>query len=213
MSTNNKVTASSKVRNSKAKYRTGKNELSESQLVVSFAPLFSPKDGMARVTFCGVEHSLINTKNGEKAIMRMVFSCLDETHEAPQNIAITCDYRLSEQNKLGKILALMGYEIKKSVETVDADDEFGIKTTVINPREIFDYFRSKCGLVFKANLMVATRKDKVTGERVPAPGLWDIDYKTLTPLLKDGEQLRDMLASDITDQEFENPEINMSDDE
>lgn len=213
MPTNNKVTASSKVRNTKAKYKTGKNDFSESQLVVSFAPLFSPIDGMVRVTFCGIEHSVINTQKGEKPVMRPVFSCLDETHEAPQNIGITCDYRLSERNKLGTILTIMGYEIKKSVETVDADDEFGVKTTVINPREIFDFFRSKTGLVFKANLMVATRKDKKTGERVPAPGLWDIDYKTLTPLLKDGEQLRDMLASDITDQEFENPEINMTDDE
>jgi hypothetical protein len=213
MSTNNKVTTSSKVRNTKAKYKTGKNDFSESQLVVSFAPLFSPKDNMARLTFCGIEHSIITVQKREKPVMRIVFSCLDETHEAPQNIAITCDYRLSERNKLGTILTIMGYEIKKSVETVDADDEFGVKTTVINPREIFDFFRSKTGLVFKANLMVATRKDKKTGERVPAPGLWDIDYKTLTPLLKDGEQLRDMLASDITDEEFENPEINMADDE
>lgn len=207
MATNNKV------RNTKAKYKTGKSEISESQLVVSFTPLFSPKDGRARLTFCGIEHSVITVQKREKPVMRIVFSCLDETHEAPQNIAITCDYRLSEQNKLGKILAVMGYEVKKSVETVDADDEFGIKSTVVKPREIFDYFRSKCGLVFKGNLMVATRKDKVTGERVPAPGLWDIDYKTLTPFLKDGEQLRDMLASDITDNDFENPEINMADDE
>lgn len=199
------------IRNRKAEYKTGKNEISESQLVVSFAPLFSPKDGQARITFCGIEHSVITVQNREKPIMRIVFSCLDETHEAPQNIAITCDYRLSEHNKLGKILSLMGYEVKKSIETVDADDEFGVKTTVVNPREIFDYFRSKCGLVFKANLIVATRKDKVTGEKIPAPGLWDIDYKTLTPFLKDGHQLRDMLASDITDNEFENPEINMSD--
>lgn len=207
MATNNKV------RNTKAKYKTGKSEISESQLVVSFTPLFSPKDGRARLTFCGIEHSVITVQKREKPVMRIVFSCLDETHEAPQNIAITCDYRLSEQNKLGKILAVMGYEVKKSVETVDADDEFGVKSTVVNPREIFDYFRSKCGLVFKGNLMVATRKDKITGERVPAPGLWDIDYKTLTPFLKDGEQLRDMLASDITDNDFENPEINMADDE
>lgn len=202
-----------KVRNTKAQsqYKTGKNQTSESQLVVSFSPLFSPKDGKARLTFCGVEHSTINTQKGEKPIMRIVFSCLDETHESPQNIAITCDYRLSEQNKLGQILAIMGYEIKKLVETVDDSDEFGVKTTIVNPREIFDFFRSKCGLVFKGNLIVATRKDKVTGEKMPAPGLWDIDYKSLIPFLKDGEQLRDMLASDITDEDFEAPRIDMSD--
>jgi len=205
-------TSTSKVRNTKAQYKVGKNEVSENQLKVSFAPLFSPKDGKARLTFCGVEHSIIKTNNNEKPVMRITFSCLDETHEAPQNLAITCDYRLSENNKLGQILAIMGYEIKKSTEVVDEDDEFGVKSTVANPREIFDFFRSKCGLVFKANLMEATRKDKRTGERVPAPGLWDIDYKTLTPFVKNGEQLRDMLASDVSDEEFENPKIDMADD-
>lgn len=208
-----KAKSSAKVRNTKAQYKTGKNQVSESQLIVSFSPQFSSKDGKARLTFCGVEHSTINTSKGEKPVMRIVYSCLDETHESPQNIAITCNYRLSENNKLGQVLAIMGYEIKKSVETVDDDDEYGVKTTIVNPRKIFDFFRSMCGLVYKANLLVATRRDKVTGERVPAPGLWDIDYKTLTPFLKNGEQLRDMLASDITDEDFENPEITMSDDE
>ncbi|NEQ20297.1 MAG: hypothetical protein F6K28_13840 [Microcoleus sp. SIO2G3] len=206
----------SKVSNRKAQYKTGKNDVSESQLVVSFSPLFSPKDGKARLTFCGIEHSTIEVmekgKKKEKPVMRITFSCLDETHEAPQNLAITCDYRLSEKNKLGQILTIMGYEIKKSIETVDEDDEYGTKTTVVNPREIFDFFRSKCGLVYKANLLEATRKNKTTGERVPAPGLWDIDYKTLVPFLKNGEQLRDMLASDVSDEEFENPRIDMADD-
>ncbi|WP_414589112.1 hypothetical protein [Scytonema sp. PCC 10023] len=208
-----KQSNTSKVRNSKAQYKTGKNEISESQLVVSFNPLLSPKDGKARLTFCGIEHSTITVKSIEKPVMKITFSCLDETHEAPQNLAITCDYRLSEKNKLGQILAIMGYEIKKSNEVVDEDDEYGVKSTVVNPREIFDFFRSKCGLVYKANLLVATRKNKTTGERVPAPGLWDIDYKTLVPFLKNGEHLRDMLASDVTDEEFENPRIDMADDE
>lgn len=216
MATTKKQSTTSKVSNRKAEYKTGKNDVSESQLVVSFSPLFSPKDGKARLTFCGIEHSTIEVmekgKKREKSVMRITFSCLDETHEAPQNLAITCDYRLSENNKLGQILAIMGYEIKKTAEVVDENDEYGVKTTVVNPREIFDFFRSKCGLVFKANLMVASRKDKTTGERVPAPGLWDIDYKSLIPFLKNGEQLRDMLASDITDEEFENPKIDMADD-
>ncbi|NMG11942.1 hypothetical protein [Brasilonema sp. UFV-L1] len=204
---------SAKVRNTKAQYRTGKNQVSESQLTVGFSPQRSTKDGKARLTFCGIEHTTITVNGNEKPVMRLVFSCLDETHESPQNIAITCDYRLSENNKLGQVLAIMGYEIKKSVETVDDDDEYGVKTTIVNPREIFDFFRSKCGLVFKGNLLVATRKDKATGERVPAPGLWDIDYKSLTPKLKNGEQERDMLASDVSDEDFENPEIAMFDDE
>jgi hypothetical protein len=212
MTTTKKQSATSKVQNRKAQYKTGKNEVSESQLIVSFSPLFSPKDGKARLTFCGIEHSSITVKGNEKPVMKITFSCLDETHEAPQNLAITCDYRLSEKNKLGQILSIMGYEIKKSTEVLDENDEFGVKSTVVNPREIFDFFRSRCGLVFKAYLMVATRKDKTTGERVPAPGLWDIDYKSITPFLKNGEQLRDMLASDVTDEEFENPKIDMSDD-
>ncbi len=202
----------SKVRNTKAQYKTGKNHIAESQLKVSFAPKFSSIDGKARLTFCGIEHSIITVKGIEKPIMRITFSCLDETHDAPQNLAITCDYRLSEKNKLGQILAIMGYEIKTSIEIVDEDDEYGTKTSIVNPQEIFDFFRSKCGLVFKADLMVGSRKDKITGERVPAPGIWDIDYKTLVPFLKNGEQLRDMLASDITDEDFKNPHIDMSDD-
>jgi len=138
---------------------------------------------------------------------------LDETHEAPQNLGITCDYRLSENNKLGRTLAIMGYEIKKSIEIIDEDDEYGVRTTIVNPRDIFDFFRSKCGLVFKANLITATRKNKTTGEQVPVPGLWDIDYKTLVPFLKNGEQLRDMLASEISDTDFKNPQVDMADDE
>jgi hypothetical protein len=208
-----KQSATSKVSNRKAQYKTGKNDISESQLKVSFAPLFSPKDGKARLTFCGIEHSTITVNGNEKPVMKITFSCLDETHEAPQNLAITCDYRLSEKNKLGQILSIMGYDIKKSTEVIDEDDEFGVKSTVVNPREIFDFFRSKCGLVFKGNLVTATRKNKTTGERIPAPGLWDIDYKSLIPFLKNGEQLRDMLASDVTDEDFENPKIDMSDDE
>lgn len=202
---------SAKVRNTKAQYKTGKNEISESQLIAAFNPQFSAKDGKARLTFCGVEHTVISLNGNEKPVMKIVYSVLDETHEAPQNIAITCDYRLSQNNRLGQILAIMGYEIKKSVEVVDKDDEFGTKTTIVNPREIFDFFRSKCGLVYKANLLVATRKDKTTGERTPAPGLWDIDYKTIEPFIKNGEQLRDMLASDVSDEDFEHPEIAMSD--
>lgn len=202
---------SAKVRNTKAQYQTGKNQVSESQLVASFAPQFSAKDGKGRLTFCGIEHTTITVNGNEKPVMRLVYSVLDETHEAPQNIAITCDYRLSETNRLGQILKIKGYEFKKAVEVVDIDDEFGTKTTIVNPQEIFDFFRSKCGLVYKANLVVATRKDKSTGERVPAPGLWDIDYTTIEPFIKNGEQLRDMLASDVSDEDFENPEIAMSD--
>lgn len=213
MTTAKKPTTTSKVRNTKATFKTGKNKQAESLMKRSFEPLFSPKDGKARLTFCGVEHSIIewsdNGKKREKPVMKLVFSCFDVTHETPANIAITCEYRLSEKNRLGQILTVMGYEFKKETINVDKDDEFGTRVKHTDPSEIFDFLRSQCGLVFKGNLTVAIRKNK-TGERVERPGLWDIDYKTLEPkLLKTGEQERDMLASDVSDEDFENPDIAM----
>ncbi|NJM22997.1 MAG: hypothetical protein HC907_32075 [Richelia sp. SM1_7_0] len=211
-----KQPTASKVRNTKASFKTGKNEQAESLIKRSFEPLFSPKDGKARLTFCGVEHSVIewtdNGKHREKPVMKLVFSCFDVTHESPANIAITCEYRLSEKNRLGQILTIIGYEFADKNEIVDEDDEFGTRVKHTDPSEIFDFLRGQCGLVFKGNLTVAIRKNK-TGEYVERPGLWDIDYKTLQPkLLKTGEQERDMLASDISDEDFENPEIAMASD-
>ena len=210
----NQSKSKSKVQSKNLTFKNGKNEVAESLMKRSFKPLFSPKDGKARLTFCGVEHDLLewidNGKKREKPVMKLVFSCFDVTHEAPANIAITCEYRLSEQNRLGQILKVMGYEFKEETVTVDSDDEFGIQTKQSDPREIFDFLRNKCGLVFKGNLKVAIRKNK-SSQYVERPGLWDIDYKSLEPKLgKNGEQQRDMLASDITDEDFENPEIAMA---
>ncbi len=220
--------STSKVQNTKINYKNGKNESAESLMKRSFEPLFSPKDGKARLTFCGVEHSVIEwinkkewddedgkkhqkRKKIEKPVMKLVFSCLDETHESPANIAITCEYRLSENNRLGQVLTLMGYEFEFEKIILNNDDEFGRKTEYkTDPKQIFDFLREKCGLVFKGNLTVAIRKNKA-GEPVERPGLWDIDYKSLEPkLLKTGEQERDMMASDISDGDFENPEIAMA---
>ena len=215
MTTSKKPSTTSKVRNTKVDFKVGKNETAESLMKRSFEPLFSAKDGKARLTFCGVEHSIIEwTKDGkhhEQPKLKLVFSCFDVTHEFPANIAVTCDYRLSEKNRLGQILAIMGYQFKNETVVIDADDEFGAQTKHTNPSEIFDFLRSQCGLVFKGNLTVATRKNKTTGEYVPRPGLWDIDYKTLEPkLTKAGTQERDMMASDISDEDFENPDITMA---
>lgn len=203
----------SKIQSKNITFKNGKNETAESLMKRSFKPLFSPKDNKARLTFCGVEHDLLewvdSGKKREKPVMKLVFSCFDITHETPANIAITCEYRLSEKNRLGQIVQLMGYEFKEETITIDEDDEFGTKTKQTDPREIFDFLRDKCGLVYKGNLTVAIRKNKL-GERVERPGLWDIDYKSLEPKLdKKGNQERDMLASDITDEDFENPEIAM----
>jgi hypothetical protein len=204
----------SKVRNTKLSFKNGKNDKAESLMKRSFEPQFSPKDGKARMTFCGVEHSLIewdkNGKHYEKPVMKLAFSCLDTTHESPQVLAITCDYRLSRNNRLGKVLAIMGFTFVDETEVVDSDDEYGVKAKQANPTEIFDYLRGQCGLVFKACLEPATRKNKTTGEKYKANGLWDITYESLEPkLLKNGEQERDMMASDISDEDFENPDIDM----
>jgi|GEM_PF-1756741 hypothetical protein len=205
----------SKVRNTKLSFKNGKNQQAEALLKQSFEPLFSPKDGKARLTFCGVEHSLLeweeNRQHKEAPVMKLVFSVLDITHEAPTTIALTCNYRLSERNLLGKVLKTMGYEFKKESTVIDEDDEFGVRTDIANPAEIFDFLRAQCGLVYKANLTVALRKDKTTGQKVERPGLWDIDASTLEPkMLKNGEQERDMMASDISDEDFQNPEIAMA---
>lgn len=215
MTVSKKQATNSKVSNSKAVFKTGKNEQAESLMKCSFEPLFSSKDNKARLTFCGAEHSLIKwTKDGidhEQPKLKLVFSCFDVTHESPANIAITCNYRLSKKSQLGQILTIMGYEFKDETVIVDSEDEYGSKTKRNNPKEIFDFLRSQCGLVYKANLTVATRKNKTTGEYVPRPGLWDIDYSTLEPKLnKESVQERDMMASDVSDEDFENPDIAMA---
>lgn len=215
MSASKKQATNSKVTNTKAVFKTGKNEQAESLMKRSFEPLFSTKDNKARLTFCGAEHSVIEwTKDGkhhEQPKLKLVFSCFDVTHEFPANIAVTCDYRLSEKNRLGQILTIMGYQFKNETVVLDEEDEYGSQTKHTNPKEIFDFLRSQCGLVYKANLTVASRKNKTTGEYVQRPGLWDIDYKTLEPkLTKTGNQERDMMASDISDEDFESPAIAMA---
>lgn len=211
MATSKNQSNTSKVRNSKISFKNGKNNTAESLMKRSFEPLFSAKDGKCRLTFCGVEHSIIewvkDSKKIEKPVMKLAFSCLDTTHEAPQTIAITCDYRLSPNNKLGTVLKLMGFKFTDESEVIDTDDEFGVKAKQTNPTEIFDFMREQCGLVFKGGLKPATRKNKTTGERYEAKGLWEIVPDSIEPMLKNGVQLRDMLASDISDEDFENPDI------
>ena len=209
------VSTTSKVRNTKATYNTGKNESAESLMRRSFEPLLSPKDGKARLTFCGVQHSVIewtdNTgKDRDKPIMKLAFSCLDTTHECPATIGITCEYRLSEKNRLGQVLAIMGYSFEDDKQVIDEDDEYGIQTKQVNPTEIFNFLRAQCGLVFKGKLKSVVKTSKKTGEQYQS-SLWDIDYTTLEPkFLKTGEQERDMMSGDVSDDEFQNPDIAMA---
>jgi hypothetical protein len=205
----------SKVRNTKVQnqLKTGKNTVSESLIRESFQPLFSKKDGTARLTFCGIEHDSLTYEGQEKPIIRIAFSCLDITHDAPQIIAITANYNYSPENKLGKVLKLMGFEPIKSTEIIDEDDEFGTRETTTNLSEIFDFFRSKAGLVYKGKLKTAVTFNKRTNQYEKRKGLWNIDIESLTPkLLKNGSQETDLMPSDITDKTFENPDIAMSDD-
>ena len=204
-----------KVKNTKVTYNTGKNESAESLMKLSFEPLFSPKDGKARLTFCGVQHSVIEWtdnmgKRKDKPVMKLAFSCLDTTHEYPATIGITCEYRLSEKNRLGQILTMMGYSFQKDKQVIDEDDEYGTQIKPINPSEIFDFLRTQCGLVFKGNLKSVVRVNKKTGEQYQS-SLWDIDHTTLEPkFLKTGERERDMMSGDISDEDFQNPEITMA---
>jgi hypothetical protein len=204
-------------RNTKVKtFFNGKNQIAEKLIKQAFTPLLSPKDGKARLTFCGVQHSILEWeergKHVEKEVMKLAFSCLDESHENPQVLAVTCDYRLSENNKLGKILSIMGFDFESKKVLVDEDDEFGMKTIHTDSQEVFDFLREQCGLVFKGSLKPAMKKNKATGEKYEAKGLYDIAYQTLEPkLLKSGEQERDLNPSDIGDEDFENPNIDMAD--
>ena len=188
------------VRNTKAKFNTGTNKLAESLIKRSFTPLVSPKDGKSRLTFCGVEHSV--SKDGNNPFMKLVFSCLDVTHDAPANIAILSSYRYSEQNKLGKFLALLGY-VPPAIEyqVIDEEDEFGMKANDSGVDGIFEFLRERCGLVFKAELVMSEKR----------AGLYQIDIATIEPMMKNGEQVTDYMASDVSDEVFENPSIDIDD--
>ncbi len=217
MTTTKKQTTVSKVQNTKATFKNRKNETAENLIKHSFEPLFSPRDGKARLTFCGIEHSFNNEKRTVDGVIKtvqipkmvIVFSCLDVTHDNPQNIGIRVAYNLSKTNALGHFLTLLGYKAKDVSETVDQKDEYGVRVIRENPREIFDFLRDKCGLVFKANMehpIAINRK----GEKYEK-ALWNILPYTIEPMIKDGKQLRDMLASDVSDEDFEAPHIDMVD--
>jgi hypothetical protein len=196
MTTAKNTAKKSSVRNSKATYNTGKNNLAESMMQRSFTPLLN-KFGQARLTFCGVEHS--SSKN-DKPFMKLVFSVLDITHDAPANIGILSSYRYSEENKLGRFLDILGYTAPAIEYTsIDDDDEFGIKATNAGVDGIFEFLRERCGLVFKATL-----------EKMDS-GLYRIDINSLEAMMKDGTQQSDYMASDVTDETFENPNIDIDD--
>ena len=174
---------------------------SELQLKRSFEPLLSPKDNKARLTFVAYQHSVLEWKKDglkiTKPVLKLVFSVLDKTHDNPANIAITCDYRYNLNNRLGTTLNLMGFEVVEKVEIVDEDDEFGAKLTALDSQSLFEFLRQSAGLVYKASLRTVQRKDKLTGEKIEAKGLWEIDFTSIEPFLVKGEHKRDTDADEL----------------
>lgn len=153
--------------------------IKEHNIKRSFQPLLSKKDGSARLTFAGYQHSISRT---DQPFLKLVFNCMDVTHENPANIAILASYRLSERNKLGRTLKVMGFTLSEvEYEIVDEDDEFGYRAVSENfTSEIYEFLGSKKGLVFKAQL-----------EQIENSGLYRIDIESIIPLMKNGEQVRD----------------------
>lgn len=174
---------------------------SELQLKRSFEPLLSPKDNKARLTFVAYQHSVLEwKKDGEKItkpVLKLVFNVRDKTHENPANIAITCDYRYNPNNRLGTTLNLMGFEVVEKVEIVDEDDEFGAKLTALDSQSLFEFLRQSAGLVYKASLRTVQRKDKLTGEKIEAKGLWEIDFTSIEPFMMKEEHKRDTDADEL----------------
>ena len=174
---------------------------SELQLKRSFEPLLSPKDNKARLTFVAYQHSVLEWKKDgiviTKPVLKLVFNVRDKTHENPANIAITCDYRYNPNNRLGTTLNLMGFEVVEKVEIVDEDDEFGAKLTALDSQSLFEFLRQSAGLVYKASLRTVQRKDKLTGEKIEAKGLWEIDFTSIEAFMVKGEHKRDTDADEL----------------
>ena len=187
-------------------FYTGKNQVAESLLKEAFKPLISTKDGKARLTFIGAKHSMIQLKNkGEKPVIILVFSCLDTTHKNPANIQITADYRYSETNVLGRLMTIMGFtKPANSVTVIDPEDEFGTVEESINSDMVFDFLRSKCGSVWKAELESIMKRDN-DGNKTLKSGLWTIKIDSLEPYITEGNQVYDQQEeSAFDDVEIEN---------
>ena len=147
---------------------------SEQQFKRSFTPLTSKKDGKSQLTFAGYKHS-INKHNDP--YLKIIFSCLDVTHQNPQNIGINASYKYNESNILGKLLKTMEYVHISKIVVVDDSDEFGHKIDE-NLNDIYDFLDSQRGLVFKGSL---SQKE--------GSHFYDLDVETIERLLdKEGNQ-------------------------
>jgi hypothetical protein len=153
------------------------------QLKRSFAPALN-KEGYSQLTYLGYEHSV--TKDGENGFMKLVFSVRDLTNKAPESIPVLVNYRLSEENKFGKVLEAMGCKIK-ALEVEYDDDGFEVAVGDSDFSYVYKYLDNHMGKMYLA--LLTNEEDK--------PGLYRIDTSSLKPFLdKEGNQrTQDVIAA------------------
>ena len=151
------------------------------QLKTSFQPAQN-KEGSSKLTFQGYEHSV--SKDGENGFMKLVFSVMDVTGKNPENIPVLVNYKVSAENKVGKILNAMGIEVKE-IALEEDEDGFMMATEDVDYSYIYKALDEKGGLVYLA--VLTQMEDK--------PGLYRIDIDTLKPMLKDGNQIKNLVVA------------------
>ncbi|MHC5855249.1 hypothetical protein [Nostoc sp.] len=158
----------------------------EQNFTRSFEPLTSRKDGKAQLTFAGYKHSV--SKDGNRAFLKIVFSVLDVTQQQPANISVLSNYKFSEDNTLGRLLKLMGYDHQKDVVVTDEDDEFGYSISE-DLNQIYNFLDQKKGLIYKG---FCKSQENYKGEY-----WYRIDVSSVEALIdKSGEQKRAYDASE-----------------
>jgi hypothetical protein len=151
------------------------------QLKASFQPALN-KEGASRLTFLGYEHSV--SKDGENSFMKLVFSVMDVTGKNPENIPVLVNYKVSVENKVGKVLNAMGIEVKE-IELVEDEDGFMMAAEDVDYSYIYEALDTKGGLVYLAVLTQVEDK----------PGLYRIDIDSLKPFVKEGVQVKATVAA------------------
>jgi len=149
------------------------------QLATNFKPAVSKVDGSSQLTFLGYEHSM--SKDGDSGFIKLVFSVMDTTRNNPENIPILVSYRVSEDNKFGRVLNSMGCQMKApEYDTEAVEDEYGLPELATDYSYVYDYLDTHGGYVYRA--ILTTVDDK--------PGLYRIDINSLKPQMKDDEQVK-----------------------
>ena len=152
------------------------------QLKPSFKPALN-KEGLSRLTFLGYEHSV--SKDGENGFIKLVFQVMDITKKNPENIPILVNYNISTENKMGRVLTLMGIEVKE-IELLEDEDGFSVAVDEVDYSYVYDELDNKAGFVYLAELNQLDDK----------PGLYRINTDSLKPMLKDGKQVSEKIMAD-----------------